>query len=88
MPTVYIPAQMQRLTNDTEQVTVAGKTLGQVIEELDKLYPGIKARLCDGKGMRPGIAVTIGNEVATMGLIHHVPEDAEVHFLPAIGGGQ
>ncbi|MGF1583261.1 MAG: MoaD/ThiS family protein [Gemmataceae bacterium] len=88
MPIVYIPTQLRSLTNDMEHLTVGGRTLRQVIDQLDQRFPGMKTRLCDEKGIRPGVAVTIGDEVATMGLIHPVEEDDEIHFLPAIGGGQ
>jgi hypothetical protein len=37
--------------------------------------------------LRPGLAVSIDSELATLGLMERVPEGAEVHFLPAIGGG-
>jgi molybdopterin synthase sulfur carrier subunit len=58
-----------------------------VLEELDKRHPGVKARLCDGDGMRPGVAVIVDGLVAPLGLLHPVGPESEVHFLPAIGGG-
>jgi molybdopterin synthase sulfur carrier subunit len=86
--TVWIPAQLRSLTNGQEMVRVIGGTVREVIAALDHLYPGIKARLCDGDALRPGLAVAVGTQIATLGLLQPVPEGSEVHFLPAVAGGQ
>jgi molybdopterin synthase sulfur carrier subunit len=85
--TVWIPALMRELTAGHESVRVHGRTVRQVIEALDLLYPGIKDRLCDGDALRPGLAVAINTQLASRGLWQPVPENSEVHFLPAISGG-
>lgn len=87
MPTVWIPAQLRPLTRGQETVTVAGHTVRQVIDALDQLFPGVKDRLCDANGLRPGIAVAVDTQVATLGLRQPVGDASEVHFLPAISGG-
>lgn len=87
MPTVWIPTPLRNLTNGRDTVTVTGTNVRQVIESLDQQFPGMKKRLCDDNGLRPGIAFAIGAEVANLGLIHPVPPDSEVHILNAIGGG-
>jgi molybdopterin synthase sulfur carrier subunit len=87
MATVWIPAQLRDLTNGQETITVAGARVGQLIEALEPLFPGIKARLCTADGLRPGIAVVVDGEVARLGLLQPVGTASEVHFLPAIGGG-
>jgi len=58
-----------------------------VIDELDRLHPGVRARLCDGDALRSGLAAVVDNEVARLGLLQPVGPDSEVHFLPAIAGG-
>jgi molybdopterin synthase sulfur carrier subunit len=78
---------MRNLTGGKETVTVTGATVGQVIEELERLYPGIKLRLCDAAGLRAGIAVAVDTQIARLGLIEPVNENSEVHFLPAVSGG-
>jgi molybdopterin synthase sulfur carrier subunit len=87
MPTVWIPALLRDLTGGQETVTVSGMTVRQVVESLDRQYPGIQARLCEDDGLRSGIAVIVDTEVARLGLLQPVGEKSEVHFLPAIGGG-
>ena len=89
MPEVWIPPRMQVLTWGHKTVQVDGASVRQVINNLEKDYPGIKARLCeeDGMDLLPGIAVIVDGETSQLGLLERVGEDSEVHFLPALGGG-
>jgi sulfur-carrier protein len=87
MPVVWIPSQLRGLTGGQEKLSVPGLTVRQVVDELEQRFPGIKARLCDAQGLRPGIAVAVDTAIARRGLSEPVPEDAEVHFLPAVSGG-
>jgi molybdopterin synthase sulfur carrier subunit len=87
MARVWIPSLLRDVTGGAEAVTVPGASVGQVIDELDRLHPGARARLCDGGALRSGLAVVVDNEVARLGLLQPVGPDSEVHFLPAIGGG-
>jgi molybdopterin synthase sulfur carrier subunit len=88
MATVWIPALLRNLTQGRESIQVAGASVGQIIDNLDLLYPGIKDRLCAGGALRRGIAVFIDSDIALEGLAQRVPENSEVHFVPAIGGGE
>jgi molybdopterin synthase sulfur carrier subunit len=87
MANVWIPALLRDLTNAREVLSVPGVRVDHIIDNLDRLYPGIKTRLCDGDTLRPGIVVVVGTEVSRLGLRQPVAPDSEVHFLPAIGGG-
>lgn len=87
MPCVYIPRSMIEFTDGVEVVEVAGANLGQVIDSLEQRFPGIKARLCQNDGIRPGLMVSVAGSVAALGLLQRTGADAEIHFLPAIGGG-
>ena len=88
MALVFIPSLMQNLTKGQARVTVPGKTVREVINNLDAQYPGMKDRLVDKFRIRSNINVAIDGEVTPMGLLGEVKEDSEVHFLPAIGGGR
>ncbi len=87
MPVVYIPSLMRGLTQGRTRVEVAGRTVGEVIEELERLYPGVRARLIDGERLSSGVSVAVDGEMAPLGLSQKLGEGSEVHFLPAIGGG-
>ena len=89
MPEVWIPPRMQPLTGGNKTVRVAGGSVRQVINNLEKEYPGIRSRLCDEEGidLLPGIAVIVDGETSQLGLLEQLREESEVHFLPALGGG-
>jgi molybdopterin synthase sulfur carrier subunit len=87
MPAVWIPALMRDLTAGQEVVRVPGQTVREVIDGLEERFPGMRARLCDEDGLRPGIIVIVDREVSHRRLRQAVNADSEVHFLPAISGG-
>jgi molybdopterin synthase sulfur carrier subunit len=87
MPRVFIPPPLRGLTGEQEIVEVAGRTVREVINNLDGQFPGMKDRLCEGPKLKPEICVAVGSSVNTLGLLAPVAEDQEVHFLPILGGG-
>ena len=87
MAVVWIPALLQDITGGQQNVSVEGSTVREIIEKLESVYPGIKARLCAGNGLRRGIAVAVDTQIGRLGLSEPVQENSEVHFLPAISGG-
>ena len=89
MPEVWIPPGMQRLTGGQQKVQVAGQTVRQVVDNLERAFPGMKMELYDEEEdiLMPGMAVIIDGETSQLGLLERVQEDSEVHFLPALGGG-
>jgi molybdopterin synthase sulfur carrier subunit len=87
MAIVWIPALLQPLTGGQDQVVVSGRTVQELIENLEARYPGVKERLCEGGQIRPHIAVAIDGDVSPEGLEQDVRETSEVHFIPALSGG-
>jgi len=87
MPEVWIPSRLQELAGGNTHVTVNGATIRQVLDNLEQLYPGIKAFLCYGDAIMPGIAVIVDSQDTTLGMLERVHENSEIHFLPALGGG-
>ncbi len=86
---MFIPAALQALTAGKEVVQVPGATVRQVINALEREFPGVKERLYDPEedSLLAGLAVTIDGEVGQLGLLEQLREDSELHFLPAIAGG-
>lgn len=78
---------MRPLTQQKDRVPVEGKTLRQIVENLEVEYPGMKELLVENDRVRPGLALAIDGVIATTGLMAPVPEEAEVQILPALGGG-
>ncbi len=87
MATVFIPTQWRDLTGEVDQLQLSGATLREIANGLERQFPGIRERLCDGEAIASGLAVSIDGAIASRGLRSPVPADGEVHFLPAIGGG-
>ena len=87
MPVVFIPTQLRNLTGGESRVVVEGGFVRDVIDALDRRFPGIKERLCRGDSLMPGLQVCIDDAITTRGLRTPVEAESEVHFLPAIGGG-
>jgi sulfur-carrier protein len=87
MAVVWIPSLLQSLTAGEEKVNVHGATVGEIIDNLEARFPGVKDRLVNGTEIRPHIAVAIDGDVSPEGLEQDVQESSEIHFIPALSGG-
>ena len=88
MADVYIPAALRRLTNGERVVSVPSETVGDLIDAIDALHPGVKARLVNDGRLRPGLALSIDGETLERGrLSTRVRGDSKVYFVLAISGG-
>ena len=87
MPVVGIPSLLRSLTGGEKSVQAEGGTVRQVIENLEKRYPGLQERLCDGDGLRPGIAVIVDGNTSSLKLRHRLHDSSEIHFVISISGG-
>jgi molybdopterin synthase sulfur carrier subunit len=87
MPQVFIPPLLRSLTAGVDVVDVEAANVRQAIERLEEKFPGIRARLCEGDGLKPGLTVAVDGNVSSLGLLQKLKPNSEVHFLPAIGGG-
>lgn len=87
MARVFIPFQLRKLAGGNSEVDVAAVTLGELIDELDKKFPGMKEKLIEGEKIRPGLAAVVGYVATRQGLRQKLEPDVEVHFVPAVSGG-
>jgi sulfur-carrier protein len=87
MATVYIPALLRKLTNGKDRTTATGATLRELINDLERQFPGFRDRVVEQGDLAGSIAVSIDGEVITGGLSEPVPANSEIHFVPAIAGG-
>ncbi len=85
---MWIPSLLQPMTGGKSKVEVDGRNLGQVITELEALFPGLGERLLfDEERLRPEIAAAIDGNTEHLGLLEPVGTATEIHFVPAIVGG-
>ncbi|MEW6298528.1 MAG: MoaD/ThiS family protein [Thermodesulfobacteriota bacterium] len=87
MATVVIPALLRTLTSGKDRTQAAGATLKDIIDDLERQFPGFRDRVVEHGDLAGSIAVSIDGEIITGGLSEPVPPNSEVHFVPAIGGG-
>jgi molybdopterin synthase sulfur carrier subunit len=87
MAIVIIPALLRKLANGVERVLVTGRNLGEVIEDLERQFPGFREQLVENGAMKPSVAVSIDGEMGTGGLLDRTRDSSEIFFIPAIGGG-
>jgi len=87
---VRVPTPLRKLTGGKEEVEAGGDTVAAMIEDLEKNYPGIKARLCDDAGaVRRFVNIYVNQEdIRTLGQIETKLSDGDkVSIVPAIAGG-
>ena len=87
MAVVYIPAQLAILTGGRSTVEVEGATVRQLVDNLERQWPGIRERLVLDGRLRSNISVAVDGEVSPVGLLEPVSTESEVHFVAAISGG-
>jgi molybdopterin synthase sulfur carrier subunit len=88
--TVRIPTPLRTLTKGSEEVTAAGATVADIVEDLERQYPGVKSRLCDDKGeVRRFVNIFLADEDIRFlqGLRTPVEEGDQISIVPAIAGG-
>ncbi len=88
--TIRIPTPMRKLTNDQELVQAAGANIGELIDDLEKTFPGIKERLCDENGnVRRFVNIFLNDEDIRFleDKATAVKEGDEISIVPAIAGG-
>lgn len=87
---VKIPTQLRTLTEGADEVEADGRTLADVLADLETRHPGMKERILDDGGeLRRFVNVYLNDEDVRFleGLQTQVPEGARVSIIPAVAGG-
>jgi len=87
---VRIPTPLRRITNGERIIEVRGGSLAQAIDELDRRFPGIRAKILDDRGEVLQFVNIFVNEQDIRflsGLRTPLDEGAEVSIVPAMAGG-
>jgi molybdopterin/thiamine biosynthesis adenylyltransferase/molybdopterin converting factor small subunit len=91
MPIVRIPTPLRKLTLGKEEVTAAGATVGALIEDLERQFPGLKDRLCDAEGQVRRFVNIFQNDEDIRYLKQletPIKDSDEISIIPAIAGGR
>ncbi len=87
---VRIPTPLRSLTKGSEEVTVEGKSIKEVIDNLEANCNGIKERLCDENGqIRRFINFYVNDEDIRFmdNQETEVKDGDQISIVPAIAGG-
>ncbi|HEY3218132.1 MAG TPA: MoaD/ThiS family protein [Candidatus Limnocylindria bacterium] len=88
--TVRLPGALRDATGGQTKLEASGRTLGDVIADIDRRHPGFRGRVLDETGrLRSYVNVYIGEDDARSkgGMDAPVPEGSEVMVIPAMAGG-
>lgn len=87
--TVRIPTPLRTLTQGKDEVEAQGASIRDLIEDLEKNFPGIKERLCDDKGVRRFVNIYQNEEDIRFleNLDTKVKDGDSISIVPAIAGG-
>jgi len=88
---VRIPTPLQKLTGNLSEVEVNGRNIRELVENLEKKYPGIKERITDEKGkIRRFVNIYVNEEDIRFLQMEETPlkDGDEVSIIPAIAGGR
>ncbi len=89
--TVRVPAPLQKLTQNQAEVKANGANIRELIEDLEKKFPGIEERIYDETGkIRRFINIYVNEEDVRFLQQEETPlkDGDEVSIIPAIAGGR
>lgn len=87
---VRVPTPLQKFTKNQAEVEANAINVKELIEDLEKKFPGIKERICDEKGaVRRFINIYVNEEDIRFLQRDETPlkDGDEVSIIPAIAGG-
>ena len=87
---VRIPTILRTYTGGASEVSAAGGTLAEVLDDLEANHTGIRARVLDDSGeIRRFVNVYVGNDDVRFldGLATEVKDGAQLSIIPAVAGG-
>jgi molybdopterin synthase sulfur carrier subunit len=84
---VLIPDPLRSYTEERRQVEADGATLGEVLADLDRRYPGVRFRMIDEQdAIRRHIRIFVnGEQVRSLDVPLHTSD--EVFIVQALSGG-
>lgn len=88
--TIHIPTTLRDLTAGAAQVTAEGGNLGEVIDDLERRWPGLEQRLLKNRTLVRFMNLYVNDQDVRFngGLDARVTPGDEITILPAVAGGQ
>ena len=84
---IHLSSHVRSYTGGRAQVEAEGRTLVEVVADLERHYPGIRFRVVDEQDrIRPHVNFFVGGAL-TRDLCHPIRAGEEVYILGALSGG-
>ena len=84
---VHIPSPLLSYTNQRNDVEASGSTIAEMLEDLNRQFPGIRFRMIDEQdSIRPHMKIFV-NQEAVRDLATSLTEADEVTIMQALSGG-
>ena len=84
---VRIPTPLRSYTGEQSRVAAEGATVAEVLDDLDRQFPGLRFRVVDEQGrLRKHMKVFLGDE-SVRDLSTPVSPGTEVTLMQALSGG-
>ena len=89
MAIVKIPTPLSALTENKTEIQINGKTIIEVIDNLDSLYIGIKDKILDNGKLKHFVNVYVNGEDIRYidSLETSIDNNDEISIVPAVAGG-
>ncbi|WP_431215004.1 MoaD/ThiS family protein [Puia sp. P3] len=90
MPTVKFTYALRRFFPTLRDTPANGRTLKEVLNEMDQAYPGVKSYLLDEQGkLRQHVNIFIDGTIIKdrASLTDPFPETGEIYIMQALSGG-
>jgi molybdopterin synthase sulfur carrier subunit len=88
---VRIPTPLRKITGGNDEVTAEGRNISEIIDDLEKNYPGLKERICEPDGaLRRFVNLYLNDEDIRFkeNLATELKDNDELSIIPAIAGGK
>jgi molybdopterin synthase sulfur carrier subunit len=88
--TVILPPALRKRADHQARLQVEGTTIREIIEALERRFPGIRFNLCDETGeLRPYVNIFIEKENIRylQGLDTPIHTEGRIYILPSVAGG-
>lgn len=84
---VIVPSQLYSYTNGRREVSADGQTLAEVLDDLDRQFPGLRFRVIDEQDrVRRHIILFVG-ESRQEDLKSPIPSGVDLQIVGALSGG-
>jgi sulfur-carrier protein len=84
---VFVPSPLRSYTAGAAEVEAAGRTVGELLVDLDRRFPGLRFRMIDEQDrIRPHMRIFINGE-QEFTLEREISSRDDIEILQALSGG-